>query len=532
VSVVPSGSKSGKKFGQGKIAMASPLPSGAVAPSHVKLDPVERSVSFFIPLHDVLRTKDGMVSAILFLKNPGDTTPSAFFTEHNGVELHYTYRVILHQVDQKVSDSDVWVASKVMMGKVPYKTNPVSSPSKDLLTDSRTTVAEVECCIDEAQGYSASDAFDQAIEIISDFQQAYHLATKESISLVSRKNVPALIPMLSERQTGELVPSIFLTGPDTLANAAGRRAGVLNPNTETISEEQDESIRKSLLILQTGLLGKFIDVQREALVAYRSGNAILASALFGLAAELLVKEIVTILLWESAVPLREAGRSLKALKSSRSFVSEAQKQLAALLGGSWTKDTNEAYRSWREDVALLRNSSMHEGYRPTEVEIQKAASAYEGFQRYLLDALSGQAGKYPVASTLWSGGTSFDIPAFELRQKLDNWRTEIDRLDVRHEGDLRSSVLHALVYSIDDVRVFVVDEGNRLAMKLPVELQDLGFDRAKFVGDLASHGAPAPYHVLLKDSEVPDSVDASGNSWEPLYQAFPETNSLTFKVAG
>lgn len=527
--IVPPGGSRGKKFGQGRIRGLPTVPTVESPAMDIRMNPDVKAVTFFIPLYDVLRISDGMVLSVLFPKDKNDNTPSKLLTVHNGVELHYTYRLILHQVDQTVTDSDTWIAGKVMMKKFPSQRNPISPP-KDLPTLSRTTIAEVECSVDQDKGFTIAAAYEQALAIISDFQQAYHLATKEPISLISRKSLPSLVPMLSERRTGEMVPAAFISARDGSTGVAGRRAGILNPKTEMLSEEQEESIRRSLLILQTGLLGQFSDVQREAFVAYRAGNSIVASALLGLAAELLVKEVVTILLWERQIPLNEAERSLKALGHSRSFVSEAQKQLTGALGGSWTKDSNEAYRGWRDDVARLRNASMHEGYRPTEDEMKSATSSYVQFQRYLVGALSERSDDYPISSTLWGTGTgaSFDIPAFKLRQKLDTWSAEIERLNTSHEGDPAASVVHALAYTANDVRIFAVDEANKLAMQLPVELEDLGFDAAPFVSELASHGTPAPYHVLLSDSEIPDSVDMSRNGWMPLYQAFPETNSLTF----
>jgi hypothetical protein len=358
---------------------------------------------------------------LLFAKASDDTTPAEHIITQDGLDLYCTYTMTFRHFDRTVTDSDIALTTQAMMRKLPPspQMREASFPMK-----CRTTLAEVRCLLDYSTGHTPEHALEEALKIVTDFQQAYHLATKEVISLVTRESLPLMLPVVTELKDGDLTWGTVMAESQGNQGPAGRQSGTLESSTEQLTPKEEATLRSALAMLQTGVFGEFIDVQREGYVAHRSGNTILASILLGGAAELLVKETVEMLLWEGGVELGEAKRVLKILRSSR-YLNEAVARLKDALADAWTEDMENAYQGWRKDVSKLRNDSIHDGVRPSQEEMKKASTSYVRFQKALVAAFAAQHEEYPVTASLI-------VPTTSLRQprQLGSDSNSID-------GDLR-----------------------------------------------------------------------------------------------
>nr|WP_015062399.1 hypothetical protein [Arthrobacter sp. J3.37]AFK89228.1 hypothetical protein [Arthrobacter sp. J3.37] len=489
-------------------------------------DPNSKAVVFFFPLPEALRFPAGETISLLIPDDPTNDFPSEHFATEGGIDLHRTYALTLHHIDRSVSDSDVVIVTELALQKVTSR--PPRKKKTAIPLKWRVTVAEVRCVIDHASGHTREKAFDAALQTVNDILQGYHLATKELVSLLTKESLPVLVPMVEETSDGTFFLSNYIGGEQGKRGVAGRRSGTLEPNTAPLTQKEQDVLRGALLMLQAGVMGEFIDVQREAYIAYRSGNFILASILLGLAAELLVKETVTLMLWERGMPLPEAKRSLSALGHSRTFAKEAKARLLEFLGDAWTPEMEDAHGFWRKDLAPLRNSAMHEGHRPTDEEMRAAVTAYSRFQKALLKAIASKSAEYPVSATM-TGGFNLLNPASTsgLRLKLNRWRMEIDRLNTKPEGDLSGSAVYLVVSGGDERQWFVINHGNELAAQIPDQTVPKYVE--KMINDLVLAGRQTPYHFEMADLVPPSDLDSKDLLWTPLYKAFPVVYALRFQ---
>ncbi|WP_018762360.1 hypothetical protein [Arthrobacter sp. 135MFCol5.1] len=459
---------------------------------------------------------------LLFVKAGDDEAPAEHVMTKDGLDLYCRYTLTLRHVDRPVSDSDIALTTQAAIRKLPSR----QSRNTPLPMRCRTTLAEVRCLTDDSMDEPQEHALEQALKIVTDFQQAYHLASKEVISLVSRKSLPLVLPVVTELKNGELEFGSIVGKSQGNRGPAGRQSGTVEASTRLLTDDEEVTLRGALAMLQTGVFGEFIDVQREGYVAYRSGNTILASILLGGAAELLVKETVGMLLWEEGVELGEAKRVLGVLRTTR-YLNEATPRLKNALADAWTKDMEAAYLGWREDVAKLRNASIHDGLRPTNDQVKKASTSYVRFQKSLVAAFAAKHEVYPVtASLLGAYNVVTPVGAAQLRLKIERWKFEIFRHGQELSGDLSDSVLHLLIDEASNFQWFAVDERRGVAARLPD--QEPPVNISELIADMAATKKP-PFHVLLQDENVPKGTDSSMLAWLPAYLAFPESQPLNFR---
>jgi hypothetical protein len=507
-----SGSRAKRERKQQAGPVVSP-PGSVTAPPVFLPPPNARAITFFFVLPEALRTKPDMEVQLLFAKASDDTAPAEHIMTQGGVDLYCTYTMTFRHFDRTVTDSDVALAARAMIRKLPPRPQMRNAafPMK-----CRTTLVEVRCLIDYSTGHSPEQALEQALKIVTDFQQAYHLATKEIISLVTRETLPLMLPVVTELKNGELRWGSIIARPQGNRGPAGRQSGTLEASTEQLTPEEEATLRSALAMLQTGVFGEFIDVQREGYAAYRSGNTILASILLGGAAELLVKETVGMLLWEGGVELGEAKRVLKVLRSSQ-YLSEAKPRLKDALGDAWTEAMENAYQGWRQDVSKLRNDSIHDGLRPTQDQMKKASTSYVRFHKALVTAFAAKHEEYPVTASLMGAYNIVTLTsAAELRFKLDRWKFEIARHGQELAGDIRDSVLHLLIHDANNLSWFAVDEHRGLAAQLPE--QEPPENISDMIADMAATGRKPPFHVLMQDEELPEGIDGSSLAWLPHFR--------------
>lgn len=280
-------------------------------------------------------------------------------------------------------------------------------------------------------------------------------------------------------------------------------------------------------MLQSGIMSRFIDVQREGYVAFRSGNFVLASILLGLAAELLVKDLVTVLLWEAGTELPEAKRTIKRLKTPRDFVIEAKTRLIEFLGDAWTPDMEAAFQGWRSNVAKLRNEAMHQGTRPTEERILIASRSYSNFQKSLMGAVTSKSPQFPVTATLTGniGGLNA-ISVQSLKTKYGRCLTEVTRLNTPLKGDLGNAIVYLVVHEDNQKEWYLVDFKSELATKISAPKLEDKMDET--IQDLSAHGESFPLHFELRKLAPFSPIEKEHLVWRPLFIVFPDRFPLRF----
>ncbi|QKE82950.1 hypothetical protein [Arthrobacter sp. NEB 688] len=238
-----------------------------------------------------------------------------------------------------------------------------------------------------------SDAMDAAIDAVRTLQSAHVAALRQPVKMLSRAQLPLLIPYglrsatQSPPEGGKLE---FM-----LANGRVDQLGV----TATLTESQQ------LAIMQTrdhpARVRAYTDLYNQASVALHvEGNTRECVIMIGAASEVFLNILMLLLRWEEGQTPEQCVASW-----NDSFAVRLRTELPPKLGGNWSNSGEAAFARWHKSTYGVRNRVAHAGHEPTFEECIEAIAALDNLISDIGARLtSGQRlRKYPRVSTMLFG---------------------------------------------------------------------------------------------------------------------------------
>lgn len=249
-----------------------------------------------------------------------------------------------------------------------------------------------------------SDPLMRCIRFVDDLARAFRMAADRP---QSRPTYPTVAgPVLCYQAEGEMVAyehedgrrlevlrpadewagpqMIMLNHTNFLLDASPPEPMVTGPLAEVFAYRL-ESIRSG--DRSVGWLERFLDAREALYVRGETGQAVVLACT---AAEVLVTNTLTTLLWEDGVPVEEAASAWEDGK----IIAAMTKRLAPRLKGSWSTSKGPV-GDWYQRAYRLRHRVVHGGYEPSRSEAVGALEATHAFSRFIFDRIVAQRGVYP-----------------------------------------------------------------------------------------------------------------------------------------
>lgn len=320
-----------------------------------------RAIHWYIPLPEAIRLPQKQIWSTKYRSLPIEGT------ETLTVSIYPTF------VNTKIpTPSKLDIAMQALQQSTPDNQHP----SVDL-NDERSslhwnsTVIEAvaifhnTCAPTEAE---TSIAFDEALEQIRQVQRAFHAATKYPTPLVTREQLPSIVPQIQRviRPSNDGFPGqtgIFIVHANT---ARGSTFTVpLTENEERSFDEILQSPRRPFF--------DYADLRRDAVVAlgyygnYR--DAVLTAAT---SSEVLLDTLLVCLDWEDRKAPEETAQLFQ---TQWTMISRVKALYSERLKGRWETEGTGEIATWHRNTMQLRNRIVHGGISPS---LEQARDALEG----------------------------------------------------------------------------------------------------------------------------------------------------------
>lgn len=236
----------------------------------------------------------------------------------------------------------------------------------------------------------SSDAFDDALEIVTQASGALLQATGALEAPVTRQQLFPFYSFVDEHESGEISePSIVIFedayfGPSRADENQVQRAE--RHLFAALSRDPVETYHHFKL-----------EARRALRVSGHYEDAVLKAAT---ACEVLIKQASWYLTWEASLMLPADPCLANASSGVEIFTSRPAALIGSVLAprlrGSWdSKRPDVPIARWRNSVAQLRNRVIHLGHRPTEAEAVEAVEVVDVLEKHLMDRLASSASSYP-----------------------------------------------------------------------------------------------------------------------------------------
>lgn len=141
-------------------------------------------------------------------------------------------------------------------------------------------------------------------------------------------------------------------------------------------------------------------LEMEAHGAYVRGSNLLAAIAIGAAVEARLTELCQYVCWEAEVAPSEAA---KATGGRGGVSNKCLEMLGKFLKGSWKRHSTPELITWDRDIVKLRNETAHNGYIPTDQDIEQAYEAFAELKDFLSRRLLSQITKFPYVGLTYLG---------------------------------------------------------------------------------------------------------------------------------
>ena len=348
-----------------------------------------------------------------------------------------------------------------------------------------TVVEAAALCEAPVDADTLTRALDYLLEKIRELQQMYYLVTRVPVTLVTRERLPMSVPVVVRevmvrergRETvlyGSLIDFFLFRVND------GSTSVLCFAPQEKFAKKQLKQMTSSER-LWPGPFAVYANFRREAAIAERSGNWLVASALNGAAAEAFLRDLHVTLMWDEGLEPAQAAQEMRLMISITSLVKKA---FHHRIGGVWDLAKEGPLRDWRCHTAGLRDRVLHMGYNVDVEDVEKSFDAMENLDTYVVSLLKRKVGRYPCAIMflLRYGGVrhpdKFYYKAWDLAtasfygpnpaETFGAWRREVERLledDVGTVGDVTRGTLMCVNYINGEVHYWLVDNQVGLACR-------------------------------------------------------------------
>lgn len=426
-------------------------------------------IVFFIPLPEPLDVPHLYKVPIEEVLDPRDDFPCISLGESRGVARSFRISIRFHQSEQESADPGMAALMAAMAGETGR--TPVT-PRRPMAV----TVAEVWSPIPGAGHDDLTAAFDHALETLRSLQRAHHLVTAKPKRMVTRKGLPAALPILLSSGEVYAEPAVQLF----MVNRGEKDESYLR-GTE-LNRDQLRALSQAFSDYGPNIFSAFSDMRREANAAFARGENLTAVILAGAAAEALLVEIMLLLMWEEDLPCTSVARVLT-IKDT--ITKKVTSQFSGRLGGQWNLDRPGAMRNWRVNLADLRNRAVHSGFIPDDQELQLAFQALEDLEHYIGDRLVASMRFYPGTTQIFLGPSGLQrrkkLEAFRTVLNSDGsylppdpgsyfrrWKEQVERTKAGTvEGSVENGEVFAVNYPNGLHRWFIQDLENGLAAQIP-----------------------------------------------------------------
>lgn len=488
-------------------------------------------VAYFIPLPEPLDVPHLYEMPIAQVLDPRDRSPSVSLGKRQGVEHVFRTLVRFHQSERKLPD----VAVAAVMDALGGKEQRIEQGGRRPFHRPRSiTVAEVwgPLALGDADGLTTG--FDNALTVLRSIQRSHHIVTTRPISLVVRKSLPAVLPVMISSGEVFATPSMsmFLVNQDEQYRSSYR-------GTE-MDEDGLRNLGQAFSEFSPNLFTGFSDLRREGRLSYERGENLSAIILAGAAAEALLVEIMLLMMWEEDL---DCAHVANVLDIKDTVTKKVNSQFASRLGGQWNLKQPGPIRDWRTNLADPRNRAVHAGVTPDDETIQTAFESLEALERYVGDRIAINMRKYPATTQLFLGVGGLarrrKLAVFQQTITEDNsylppfpgqyfrrWREEVDRIrEGRNEGSEKNAELFLVTYPNGQHRWFVQDTTNGLAAQTrpPVLDEKTALQASK----LTSQPPPVPMSTFFHRHRV--TINGPLN-WQPIGELNPAHSYRRWQV--
>lgn len=267
----------------------------------------------------------------------------------------------------------------------------------------------------EAQDNYAGDLSDsiysplpEAIEALNKFLNTLSIFRNTAIPSASLEKLRPWIPVARGTSVkGELedlksLPTLtrYSHMMIILGNRAERkkREDVYKLNESERAEYFDRQYRQFAVY---GLFSEVAELRKNAVLELRNhGDTRTSAILTCCAAEVFIRDLLCLQLWEANVRPEDACKRLRSKKGAPRGVIDLVKN--QLLCGDPEKSADDGFpepvQKWMNHTVQLRNKAVHQGYQPSFNEAQASLGGLEGLQRYFEDDLFKKAELYPITA--------------------------------------------------------------------------------------------------------------------------------------
>lgn len=425
-------------------------------------------VAYFIPLPEPLDVPHLYEVPIAEVLDPRDKSPSVSLGKRQGVESVFRTQVRFHQSEHKTPDTALAAVMDALGGRGKERASSFHRPRS-------VTVAEITGPLALADEDGLSTGFDNALNILRSFQRSHHIVTTRPLSLVVRKSLPAILPVVLS--SGE----IFAKPEMTMFVANQDEQYASSFRGPELPQEKLKQLSQAFNDYSPNLFTAFSDMRREARLAYACGKNLSAIILAGAAAEALLVEIMLLMMWEEDL---DCAAVAKILDTKDTVTKKVTSQFAGRLGGQWNTKQPGPIRDWRVNLADLRNRAVHGGHTPDDRMIQTAFESLEALERYIGDRLAANMREYPATTQIFLGAEGLarrgKITAFQQAVRQDNsylppapgqyfrrWNEEVTRIRAGcHVGSAENADLFLVRYPNGLHRWFIQDNYSGLAAQV------------------------------------------------------------------
>lgn len=314
------------------------------------------------------------------------------------------------------------VAMKVVRVVTPFTPQVETASSRERpMPDAVITVIEAVTPLLDADADPISDALDHCLTRIQQVSTASGLVTGQSAKLVTREQLPLIIPMCQRNLDGDVWSNFSMY--QLHSNDVVRYAPA------TLDEEGVSRLGHFLrATVRSEPLISYLDLRAEAeRLLEREGDTRTSVIMLAASCEVLLDLLLLAMLWEDGSSAEVAA---DVFSNGNGIASRVKKLYAERIGGTWNLVQSGPVKNWLDSVADLRNRCVHGGYRPTPDRAEAAMSAADDLRLFIVERLkeSKTARRFPLTASIFlstQNGKSADE-----KDLLDwmAWRDDVTKL--------------------------------------------------------------------------------------------------------
>lgn len=223
-----------------------------------------------------------------------------------------------------------------------------------------------------------------------------------------------------------VVPASFASGSDwaSFQFEAKEQTLVLPHIAGHVDGDEDESRRRvevGFFELSRGSIHMVIrDHISAGVAAATQGDRRSAVVSFAIACELFLDSLLAALLWEEGKTPEEAVGPWRA----PSVVRRVKLEYATRIGGSWNPNKPGPLADWLTHVVNVRNSVLHSGRSPDDVEVERSSDAAGVLTNHLARRLVLSWQKYPKTMAVFVGHKS--VAEHASKKRADDIHRSLD----------------------------------------------------------------------------------------------------------